>query len=62
MLGSSRLDRVSRGEAFALLVLGNALWAGTYTAGKIALGRLTFIELNALRFTLATLLLLPVFW
>lgn len=44
------------------MVLGNALWAGTYAAGKIALAQLSFIELNALRFTLATLLLLPVLW
>ncbi len=54
--------RVSRAEAIALLVCGNALWAGTYAAGKIALAGLSFVELNALRFTLATFLLLPVLW
>src|SRR5262249_10176171 len=37
-------------------------WAGTYAAGKIALVTLSFVELNALRFTLATFLLLPVLW
>jgi len=61
-LASSRVDRVSRGEAFGFLAFGNALWAGTYAAGKTALAQLSFIELNALRFTLATLLLLPVLW
>ena len=61
-LAPSRADRVSRGAAFGFLVFGNALWAGTYAAGKIALSQLSFIELNALRFTLATLLLLPVLW
>jgi drug/metabolite transporter (DMT)-like permease len=61
-LAPSRVDRVSRGEAFGLLAFGNALWAGTYAAGKIALAQLSFIELNALRFTLATLVLAPVLW
>ena len=53
---------VSRGEAIALLVVGNALWAGTYVAGKTVLGCLSFVELNALRFSLATVLLIPVLW
>ena len=44
------------------MAFGNALWAGTYAAGKTALTQLSFIELNALRFTLATLVLLPVLW
>jgi drug/metabolite transporter (DMT)-like permease len=61
-LARSPVARVSRGKAFGFLVLGNTLWAGTYAAGKIALAHLSFIELNALRFTLATLLLLPVLW
>lgn len=55
-------NRISRAEAFGLLILGNALWAGTYAAGKVVLARLSFVELNALRFTLATVLLLPVLW
>ncbi|HEX6800464.1 MAG TPA: DMT family transporter [Ktedonobacterales bacterium] len=52
--------RSARRKAFATLALGNALWAGTYTAGKIALGALSPVELNAIRFTLAALLLSPV--
>jgi drug/metabolite transporter (DMT)-like permease len=51
---------ISRSAGFTALVLANALWAGTYTAGKIALAELSPIELNALRFTLAALLLSPV--
>jgi drug/metabolite transporter (DMT)-like permease len=51
---------ISRGAAFGALVLANALWAGTYVAGKIALRELSFVELNALRFSLAALLLSPV--
>lgn len=53
-------SRAARRRAFATLALGNALWAGTYTAGKIALGALSPVELNAIRFTLAALLLAPV--
>lgn len=52
--------RTSRGAALGLLALGNTLWAGTYVAGKVALGQLSWVELNALRFSLATLLLAPV--
>lgn len=50
----------ARGAALVALILANVLWAGTYTAGKIALGALNPVELNALRFSLATLLLSPV--
>ena len=46
--------------AVATLVLANVLWAGTYTAGKIALRELTPITLNALRFLIAALVLSPV--
>jgi drug/metabolite transporter (DMT)-like permease len=42
------------------LVLANTLWVGTYTAGKVALGQLSFVELNALCFLLPALLLTPV--
>lgn len=55
-------QRISRAEAIALLVVGNALWAGTYAAGKVALVHLSFVQLNALRFSIATLLLAPVLW
>jgi drug/metabolite transporter (DMT)-like permease len=51
---------LSRGAAFAALALANVLWAGTYAAGKIALGELSPVMLNAMRFTLAALLLSPV--
>lgn len=43
-------------------MLGNALWAGTYAAGKIALANLSFVQLNAVRFSIATLLLAPMLW
>ncbi len=42
-----------------LLVIANTFWAGTYTAGKIALRELSPVELNALRFSLAALILSP---
>lgn len=45
-----------------MLVFGNALWAGTYVAGKTALDSLSFVQLNALRFAIAALLLAPVLW
>src|SRR5579883_728573 len=51
---------VSRGQALVALILANTLWAGTYVAGKVALRYFTPIELNAVRFTIATLLLSPV--
>jgi EamA-like transporter family protein len=54
--------RPTRGEALGLLVVGNALWAGTYVAGKIALTSLSFVQLYALRFSIAALLLGPVLW
>jgi len=59
MSSSGGKHALSRGGAMGLLVLGNVLWAGTYTAGKIALGELSPVELNALRFTIASLLLAP---
>ena len=46
--------------AFFILIVCNALWAGTYAAGKIALRDLSPVELNAIRFLLASLILLPV--
>jgi len=51
---------ISRGQALGALVLANVLWAGTYVAGKVALRYFNPIELNAVRFTIATLLLSPV--
>ncbi|MEO7001949.1 MAG: DMT family transporter [Ktedonobacterales bacterium] len=58
--GSLGASLGTRGSAFALLILANALWAGTYVSGKVALAALNPIELNALRFSIATLVLLPV--
>lgn len=58
--GAVRAPATSRGGAVALLIVANTLWAGTYTAGKVALHELSPVELNALRFSLASLLLLPV--
>src|SRR5260221_4497370 len=56
---SARAGQLSRRTALALLVLGNALWAGTYTAGKIALAELSPVELNALVLSLAALFPAP---
>lgn len=50
----------SRRSAFGALVLANVLWAGTYAIGKIALVEIPPIELNAIRFLVASLLLVPV--
>ncbi len=49
----------TRRSALITLVVANALWAGTYTAGKVALRDLNPIELNALRFLIASLVLAP---
>jgi drug/metabolite transporter (DMT)-like permease len=51
---------VSRRGAFAALALANILWAGAYAAGKIALGEVSPVTLNAFRFTIAALLLSPI--
>ncbi len=50
---------MTRRAALITLVVANTLWAGTYSAGKIALSELNPVELNALRFTIAALALLP---
>src|SRR5579859_3513200 len=60
--GRTVAPATSRWMALGLLVLGNTLWAGTYVAGKVALATLSPAELNALRFSLATLVLAPVLW
>jgi drug/metabolite transporter (DMT)-like permease len=57
---SMATNRLARRQAFLAIVAGNTLWAGTYAAGKIALGALSPVELNAIRFTLAAILLAPV--
>lgn len=50
---------MDRRAAILLLVACNLLWAGTYVAGKTALASLSPVELNALRFSGATILFLP---
>ena len=49
-----------RRGALLTLILANILWAGTYTAGKVALRYLSPVELNTIRFSLAALMLSPV--
>jgi len=49
-------------RAMLALVLTNLLWAGSYVAGKEALAALSPVELNALRFSVAGLLLAPLLW
>jgi drug/metabolite transporter (DMT)-like permease len=51
---------ISRRAAFGALVLANVCWAGTYAIGKIALTEIPPIELNVIRFVMASLLLAPV--
>lgn len=60
VVAAERASQRARVVAFATLVLANALWAGTYTAGKIALRELSPITLNALRFLIAAVVLSPV--
>ncbi|MGE5334163.1 MAG: DMT family transporter, partial [Nitrososphaerota archaeon] len=50
----------SQRAAFGALVLANVFWAGTYAIGKIALSEVPPIELNVLRFVMASMLLAPV--
>jgi drug/metabolite transporter (DMT)-like permease len=55
-----KAGKPSTRSAFVLLIITNLLWAGTYVTGKIALGQLSSVELNAIRFSLAALILSPV--
>jgi drug/metabolite transporter (DMT)-like permease len=43
-----------------MLLVGNAIFAGSYVAGKVALRDLSPIMLNSLRFSIAALFLLPI--
>ena len=45
-------------RAILAMILANVLWAGSYTAAKEALDSLSFVELNFLRFGIASLILL----
>lgn len=49
-------------RAMLVLVACNVLWAGTYVAGKTALGSISPVELNCLRFGIAGLVFLPALW
>jgi drug/metabolite transporter (DMT)-like permease len=49
-------------RAMLVLIVVNVLWAGSYTAAKEALAQLSFIELNFLRFGIASLILLGIAW
>jgi drug/metabolite transporter (DMT)-like permease len=57
---TARTGRPATRLALGPLIVTNLLWAGTYVTGKIALGQLSSVELNAVRFTLAGLILSPV--
>lgn len=59
-LGLAHRIATTRAGAWAMLIVGNALFAGSYAAGKAALLGLSPIMLNALRFTIASLFLLPI--
>ena len=52
---------ISPREAF-LLVLPTILWAANAVAGRLAVGAVSPILLNTLRWTLAALILLPLGW
>ncbi len=45
-----------------VLILANVMWSGSYTAGKEAMRILSPVELNTLRFAVASLVLGPVLW
>lgn len=45
-----------------MLAISNSMWAGAYVAGKVALKRVSFVELNAIRFAIASILMIPVLW
>jgi drug/metabolite transporter (DMT)-like permease len=50
----------SRQRGWALLIGSNIIFAGAYVSGKFALGDISPVKLNFLRFIAASLLLLPV--
>lgn len=50
----------SQVRGWVMLLVGNVFFAGAYVAGKFALTTVSPITLNALRFTLASLILAPV--
>lgn len=54
------MPRISRRRAWLMLILSNVIFAGAYVSGKDALSAVSPVMLNALRFTLASIVLLPV--
>lgn len=54
--------RVSPGRVYLLLLLTTIFWGGTPVAGKLVLRDLPPLTVGVLRYGLATLLLLGVFW
>src|SRR5947209_20633641 len=52
----------TRRRAMLVLIACNVLWAGTYVAGKTALSSISPVELNFLRFGIASLIFLPALW
>ena len=60
VLGAAQRIATTRAGAWVMLIVGNILFAGSYVAGKVALHDLSPIMLNALRFSIAALFLLPI--
>ncbi len=60
VFGAAQRIATTRAGAWAMLIVGNAIFAGSYAAGKIALRDLSPVMLNALRFSIAALFLLPI--
>jgi drug/metabolite transporter (DMT)-like permease len=60
LLGAAQRITGTRAGAWAMLIVSNAIFAGSYAAGKIALRDLSPIMLNTLRFSVAALFLLPI--
>ncbi len=54
--------RWTRSRAMLVLIFANVMWSGSYTAGKEAMRILSPIEMNTLRFAVASLALGPVLW
>jgi drug/metabolite transporter (DMT)-like permease len=60
LVGAYQRVTTTRTGAWAMIILANVIWAGSYAAGKVALRELSPVLLNTLRFSLASLVLLPI--
>jgi drug/metabolite transporter (DMT)-like permease len=58
--GAAQHIATTRAGAWTMLIVGNTIFAGSYVAGKVALRDLSPITLNAFRFSIAALFLLPI--